>query len=87
MSRIITSIVSVLVGTLLVPAAMHTTPAHAAPAEPKPGDRISAGSPLFTLHTQTPERFDAARARLDEAAVILPDSPSAIRPIVLDRIG
>jgi thymidine phosphorylase len=26
----------------------------------KPGDRVSAGAPLFTLHTDTPERFDAA---------------------------
>ncbi len=52
----------------------------------KPGDRISAGSPLFTLHTQTPERFDAARARLTDATVISPDPPPHPRPIVLDRV-
>ncbi|MFV0429513.1 MAG: thymidine phosphorylase [Arachnia sp.] len=31
----------------------------------KPGDQISAGAPLLTLHTATPERFDAALEALE----------------------
>ena len=27
----------------------------------KPGDRVRAGQPLLTLHTDTPERFERAR--------------------------
>lgn len=52
----------------------------------KPGDRVRAGSPLYTLCTQTPERFDAARAALEGATVIAPDPPPDTRPIVLDRV-
>ena len=33
----------------------------------KPGDRVTAGRPLMTLHTDTPERFDRAMAALAEA--------------------
>lgn len=31
----------------------------------KPGERVSEGQPVLTLHTDTPERFDRARAALD----------------------
>ncbi|MFE7505945.1 thymidine phosphorylase [Promicromonospora sp. NPDC057488] len=31
----------------------------------KPGEQVSAGQPLMTLHTDTPERFARARAALD----------------------
>ena len=47
-------------------------------------DQPVAGT--VTLHTQTPERFDAARARLADATVISPDPPPHPRPIVLDRV-
>ncbi|MGV9824463.1 thymidine phosphorylase [Gordonia sp. NPDC003429] len=52
----------------------------------RPGDRIVAGAPLFTLHTRTPERFAAARAALADAVVIGPDEVPT-RPLVLDRIA
>ena len=31
----------------------------------RPGEPVAAGEPLFTLYTDTPERFDAAMAELD----------------------
>jgi thymidine phosphorylase len=52
----------------------------------KPGDRVRAGQPLFTLHTDTPERFERARSALATAAVIGPDDVP-VTPVVLDRIG
>ena len=33
----------------------------------KPGDRVSAGQPLFTLHTDEPGRFERALEALDGA--------------------
>ncbi|AZG44888.1 thymidine phosphorylase [Gordonia insulae] len=51
----------------------------------KPGDRVRAGEPLFTLHTQTPDRFDAARAALDDA-VSVGDDPPQRTPLVIDRV-
>ncbi|AOZ72991.1 thymidine phosphorylase [Boudabousia tangfeifanii] len=36
----------------------------------KPGEQITAGSPLFTLHTDTPEKFEAALAELSAAVKI-----------------
>lgn len=52
----------------------------------KPGDRVSAGAPLYTLHTDAPARFDGARRALENAAVIVPEPPSDTRPVVLDRV-
>ena len=54
----------------------------------KPGDRVVAGQPLFTLHTATPERFDRALESLEGAWSIGPaDSAAAVRgPIVRERI-
>ncbi|MFC8530817.1 thymidine phosphorylase [Nocardia sp. NPDC057227] len=54
----------------------------------KPGERVRAGAPLFTLHTDTPEAFARARAALDGATTIDPeagDTPAG--PLILDRIG
>ncbi|MYR06201.1 thymidine phosphorylase [Gordonia sp. SID5947] len=51
----------------------------------KPGDRVRAGDPLFTLHTQTPDRFGAARAALT-TAVGIGDSAPQPRPLVADRV-
>jgi thymidine phosphorylase len=54
----------------------------------KPGDRVRAGQPLLTLHTDTPERFERARAALADAVTIgAPDEASADRPLVLGRVG
>ncbi|MEO3756579.1 thymidine phosphorylase [Streptomyces sp. B6B3] len=60
----------------------------------KPGDRVTAGAPLLTLHTDTPERFETALAALAGDAIIVspeqtatdqgavpPDSP------VLERVA
>jgi len=52
----------------------------------KPGDRVSAGDPLFTMHTGTPERFGRAREVLCGCFEI-GDAPVPRRPLVLDRVG
>jgi len=58
----------------------------------KPGDEVTAGQPLITLHTDTPERFDRARAAL-EGRWAVDDAADdgvggdAARPLVLDRVG
>ena len=47
----------------------------------KPGDRVVAGQPLFTLHTATPERFDRAVEALDGAvdySAAAPEHPGII---------
>jgi thymidine phosphorylase len=53
----------------------------------KPGDPVTAGAPLLTLHTDTPERFDAALAALAKDAVrVEPQAPPA-RPTILGRVA
>ena len=53
----------------------------------KPGDVVRAGQPVMTLHTDTPERFDRARAALADAVqVAAGGSTGAGRPLVLDRV-
>jgi thymidine phosphorylase len=49
------------------------------------GEPIVAGEPLFTLYTDTPERFDAAMAELDGAWGIGESAPER-RPLIIDRI-
>ena len=54
-----------------------------------PGERVCAGRPLLTLHTDTPERFDRARQALAEGIVIDPaaDEGSGARSsVVLERV-
>jgi thymidine phosphorylase len=54
----------------------------------KPGALLRAGEPLLTLHTDTPERFDAALADLADAVTIAPaGSRPPERPLLLDRIA
>ncbi|MDT0304880.1 thymidine phosphorylase [Streptomonospora wellingtoniae] len=51
----------------------------------KPGEEVRAGRPLFTLHTDDPDRFGrAAEALADSFAV---DGPPGGLPLVLDRVG
>ncbi|MFI1827171.1 thymidine phosphorylase [Streptomyces sp. NPDC020412] len=54
----------------------------------KPGETVTAGQPLLTLHTDTPEKFDYALESLTGAYSIEPAgtdfTPS---PIVLDRVS
>lgn len=53
----------------------------------KPGEKIEAGAPLFTLHTDEPERFLRARDALNGAVVISTDGVLAPRlPLVVTRI-
>ncbi|MGO1973321.1 MAG: thymidine phosphorylase [Propionibacteriaceae bacterium] len=52
----------------------------------KPGDRVTAGDPLVTLLTDTPDRFDRALAALADAWSIS-DAEPAGRPVVIDRIS
>jgi len=49
------------------------------------GDRVGKGDPLFTLHTDTPERFERAREAL-VGAVTYGSSDVAVGPLVLERI-
>jgi thymidine phosphorylase len=56
----------------------------------KPGDRVRAGQPVLTLHTDTPERFARAREALQGAIGISPVGSMAASPqraLVLDRIA
>jgi thymidine phosphorylase len=54
----------------------------------KPGAAVRAGQPLMTLHTDTPDRFDAAIADLDGALDIAPEGARPPeRPLVIDRVG
>lgn len=54
----------------------------------KPGDTVTQGRPLLTLHTDTPEKFDYALAALAGGVEISPaGTVSTPRPIVLDRIA
>jgi thymidine phosphorylase len=52
----------------------------------RPGDRVRAGQPLLTLHTDTPERIGWARDALAGAYAVGDRAPEPA-PLVLDRIG
>jgi thymidine phosphorylase len=52
----------------------------------KPGDRVVAGQPLLTLHTDTPERFARAKDVLTGAYRIGQAAPLPA-PLILDRIS
>ncbi|GAA4811405.1 thymidine phosphorylase [Nocardioides caeni] len=54
----------------------------------RPGDEVRAGEPLFTLLTDTPERFDRALAALEGGYDVAPAGTAfEPRPLVIDRIG
>jgi thymidine phosphorylase len=52
----------------------------------KPGDRVVAGQPLLTLHTDTPERFERALAALD-GGYDVGHADVDVSPVVIDRVG
>ncbi|MCW2763723.1 MAG: thymidine phosphorylase [Marmoricola sp.] len=52
----------------------------------KPGDAVTAGQPLMTLHTDTPERFERAVAALEGGYDIGTSAMQPV-PVVIDRIG
>ena len=49
------------------------------------GDAVVTGEPVFTLYTDTPERFEPAMAELDGAWAVGQSAPEA-RPLIIDRI-
>ena len=49
------------------------------------GSPVAAGEPIFTLYTDTPERFERAMAELD-AGFTVTDMPPVHRPLIIDRI-
>jgi thymidine phosphorylase len=51
----------------------------------RPGEPVAAGEPLFTLYTDTPERFGVAMAELDGGWSV-GDTPPVPRPLIIDRI-
>jgi thymidine phosphorylase len=46
---------------------------------------VAAGDTLFTLYTDTPERFPSALAELNPGFKV-GDFPPAERPLIIDRI-
>jgi thymidine phosphorylase len=54
----------------------------------RPGAAVRGGDPLMTLHSDTPERFEAALRDLERAVTIAPEgSRPPDRPLLLDRIA
>jgi thymidine phosphorylase len=54
----------------------------------KPGALVRGGEPLFTLHTDEPDRFAGAEEALASAVTIVPeDSRPDLPGLVLDRIA
>jgi len=54
----------------------------------KPGAVVTAGQPLLTLHTDTPERFGYALEALADAVVVAaPGTSFTPEPLILDRIA
>jgi thymidine phosphorylase len=51
----------------------------------RPGEPVAAGEVLFTLYTDTAERFGAALAEL-EGGWSVGDTPPVLRPLIIDRI-
>ncbi|GAB1816630.1 thymidine phosphorylase [Mycobacterium sp. MUNTM1] len=51
----------------------------------RPSEPVTAGEPLFTLYTDTPERFGAALAELDGGWSV-DRTPPTPRPLIIDRI-
>lgn len=54
----------------------------------KPGDHITEGTPLLTLHTDTPDRFPYALEPLSTAYdIATPGTPFEPTPVILERIA
>jgi thymidine phosphorylase len=51
----------------------------------RPGEPVAAGESLFTLYTDTPQRFPQAMAELDAGFTVTDTSPVG-RPLIIDRI-
>jgi thymidine phosphorylase len=53
----------------------------------RPGDRVTEGEPLFTLHTDEPERFERALDALEGGYDVGEASAYRPAPLVIDRVG
>lgn len=54
----------------------------------KPGDTVTEGQPLLTLHTDTPDRFAyALDAVADSYDIAAPGTPFTAAPVVRERIA
>jgi thymidine phosphorylase len=54
----------------------------------RPGDQVTEGQPLFTLHTDEPERFERALESLEGGYDVSADGASyEPTPVLLDRVG
>jgi thymidine phosphorylase len=53
----------------------------------RPGDEVREGQPLFTLHTDDPERFGRALAALEDGYDVGDAASYVDQPLVIDRIG
>jgi thymidine phosphorylase len=54
----------------------------------KPGAEVRGGEPLFTLHTDDPDRFARAEEVLAEAVTIAPEGSRPDLPdLVIDRVA
>jgi thymidine phosphorylase len=51
----------------------------------RPGDAVTEGQPLFTLHTDEPERFERALEALDGGYDV--GSSYTAQPLVIERVG
>ena len=72
-------------------APARRTPSRPAPASSgtrDPGDTVTEGQPLFTLHTDEPERFERALASLEGGYDVAADGPrrTTPQPLVIDRV-
>jgi thymidine phosphorylase len=53
----------------------------------RPGDRVTEGQPLFTLHTDDEDRFERALASLEGGYDVDPDgSDFTPGPLLIDRV-
>lgn len=53
----------------------------------KPGDQVTEGQPLLTLHTDTPDRFEYALQSLEGSFDIGTGADFTATPVVLERIA
>jgi thymidine phosphorylase len=53
----------------------------------KPGAEVRGGEPLFTLHTDEPERFDRALEVLEGGYDVGDGSAYTPSPLVIERVG
>src|SRR5262249_21752176 len=53
----------------------------------RPGEAVTEGQPLFTLHTDEPERFDRALAALEGGYDVGDVAAYSPRPLVIERVS